>query len=472
MKDAHTFSLPSQGSVYSQSTICLMDGTCKLIVATLNRKVFCFELSMFHCAEPCGCVVIPQTRELQFTYIPSGAEIISIDAFNHSLTTDEFVIGITIIKSGESGSPSQYLNIYSDWEPGSEPLLDEMMQTCMSLKLDYIPYQLTHCRVKEDPEEGEEETVWLLGGSDRLVHIYRDDKNIHMYTEWQDKGRVFPEFANAFPSVPLWIDIHQSQSSGRRVSAVGCECGFLQVSVVELEENTESGVRYSLTQSWTTEFDGPLTSTKLFNIQPREAKIPEFFADNFRQKLSESDEDEPLHLVVTYALGHSLVFHDILSNGLAKEICLPDSAKFDTVTCCCMADLQLSGRDQIVLGTYGQELLVFSQGEEGGWMLDWQRSLQAPILAIQYADLTGDGAKELIVITTQGAQVLQQDLNHLKATILERVNQLANKLGIDPQQVTDTFRKQSYSSLANNVLVEPQEGSDLTDLVVEKNSEI
>jgi len=429
MKDAHTFSLPSQGSVYSVSTICLLDGTCKLIVATLNRKVFCLELSMYHCAEPCGCVVIPQTRELQFTYIPSGAEIISIDAFNHSLTTDEFVIGITIIKSAETGSPSQYLNIYSDWEPGSEPLLDEMMQTCMSLKLDYIPYHLTHCTVQA--EEGEVETVWLLGGSDRLVHIYRDDKNIHMYTEWQDKGRVFPEFSTSFPSVPLWIDL--DERSGRRVSAVGCECGFLQVSVVDLETSSEAGVRYSLTHSWTREFDGPLTSTNLFKLQPSQTKIPDFFADNLHQKLVMTDEDEPLNLVVTYALGHSLVFHDIINEGLSREACLPDSAKYDTVTCCCLADLALTGTDQILLGTYGQELLVYSRGEEGGWRLDWQRSLQAPILAIKHQDLTGDGAKELIVITTQGAQVLQQDLNHLRATILERVNLLANKLGIDSQ---------------------------------------
>ena len=58
--DAHTFSLPSQGSIYTQSTICLTDGTCKLIVASLNRKVFCCELSMTHCALPCGCVIVPQ----------------------------------------------------------------------------------------------------------------------------------------------------------------------------------------------------------------------------------------------------------------------------------------------------------------------------------------------------------------------------------------------------------------------------
>ena len=42
-----------------------------------------------------------------------------------------------------------------------------------------------------------------------------------------------------------------------------------------------------------------------------------------------------------------------------------------------------------MLGTYGQELLVYSQREDRSWGLDWQRSLQAPILAIKHEDLTG-----------------------------------------------------------------------------------
>jgi hypothetical protein len=42
--------------------------------------------------------VVPQTQELQFTYIPGGSEIISIDAYNRSTTANDFVIGITIIK--------------------------------------------------------------------------------------------------------------------------------------------------------------------------------------------------------------------------------------------------------------------------------------------------------------------------------------------------------------------------------------
>ena len=115
--DARTFSLNWQGNIYTVATISQhMSHTTKLILATLNRKVFCLELSMSHCARTCGCGVLPQTQDLKFTYIPSEAEIISIDAFNRSKVGDDFVIGVTIIKSAESGSPEQYLNIYSDWD--------------------------------------------------------------------------------------------------------------------------------------------------------------------------------------------------------------------------------------------------------------------------------------------------------------------------------------------------------------------
>ena len=73
------------GNIYTVAAITQhMSHTTKLTVATLNRKVFRLELSMTHYARHCGCVVVPQTQELQFTYIPSGAEIISIDAFNRS----------------------------------------------------------------------------------------------------------------------------------------------------------------------------------------------------------------------------------------------------------------------------------------------------------------------------------------------------------------------------------------------------
>ena len=64
---------------------------------------------------------------MQFTYLPPGAEIISIHAFNRSSETNDFVIGVTIIKGSDSGSQDQYINIYSEWEPGTELQLDRFL---------------------------------------------------------------------------------------------------------------------------------------------------------------------------------------------------------------------------------------------------------------------------------------------------------------------------------------------------------
>ena len=93
---------------------------------------------------------------------------------------------------------------------------------------------------------------------------------------------------------------------------------------------------------------------------------------------------------------------------------------------------------QVILGTYGQELLVYSFCQEtDSWRLDWQRSLAAPILHIKYVDLTGDGVRELVVVTTQGAQVLQHDINDVKLVALDRIRKLAGKLGIEIKQTRE-----------------------------------
>lgn len=114
LESAHYFSLPSQGNIYTFAPLHLVNGSNKLLVAALKREVFCFEY-----LENSNGVLLPTTKEVSFTYIPSnvfyicyyyhltvlfyhlgGAEIISIDAFNKSENSNEFVIGITIIKVG------------------------------------------------------------------------------------------------------------------------------------------------------------------------------------------------------------------------------------------------------------------------------------------------------------------------------------------------------------------------------------
>jgi len=409
--DAHTFSLDWQGNIYTIATITqYLSHTTKFIVATLNRKVFCLELSMSHCARPCGCVVVPQTQELQFTYIPSGAEIISIDAFNRSKVGDDFVIGVTIIKSAESGSPGQYLNIYSDWDSvmdSREFELENLAQSCFSLPLEFIPYQLTHCEV-------EELTLWLLGGSDKKMHIYSEDKAKHMYQE-VEPGNLLPEFANSFPSVPLWTDT--CVQNGYRVTATGCECGLLVVTSLMI------GSPSSL-QRWYKEFDGPLTCTKLFSVIPPAIDSPPYLTIP-RTSSSSTHCLSPLSLCVTPSLGGAQVFHDLLGGGLDTSTQLPHSSSADIATTICVADLALTGEHRLVLGTYGQQLLVYRQSTQlHQWELEWSKSLPAPVLGVRWVDMTGDGLRELVVVTSKGVQVLQNQLDMVKDVTLDRLKKL------------------------------------------------
>lgn len=65
LKCSHFFTIPSQANVYTFSKLQLVNGTNKLLVATLKREVFCFEF-----VENNG-TLIPTVKEISFTYIPS-----------------------------------------------------------------------------------------------------------------------------------------------------------------------------------------------------------------------------------------------------------------------------------------------------------------------------------------------------------------------------------------------------------------
>lgn len=67
LESAHYFSLPSQGNIYTFTPLRLVNGSNKLLVAALKREVFCFEY-----LENTNGVLLPTTREVSFTYIPSN----------------------------------------------------------------------------------------------------------------------------------------------------------------------------------------------------------------------------------------------------------------------------------------------------------------------------------------------------------------------------------------------------------------
>ena len=244
------------------------------------------------------------------------------------------------------------------------------------------------------------------------MHVYSEDAQ-SMYLEVDPATHGLPEFSRRFPSVPLWTDT--AVRAGARVTATGCECGLLVVTRLSLD-NLDSLV------SWEKQFHGPLTCTKLFSVTPDPLTPPPCLNLVTSPR---AETDSSLHLCVSHSLGQTEVFRDILHSSLADSCSLPESDSSDIVTCICVADVGMAGRQSLVLGTYGHQILCYDHTEaEAAWSLAWRRSLSAPVLSVRCEDLTGDGVRELIVVTTRGVQVLQLQLDNVKEVAIQRLKKL------------------------------------------------
>ncbi|XP_077522357.1 KICSTOR complex protein kaptin-like isoform X2 [Amblyomma americanum] len=428
MNEAHFSGLPSQSNIYGMTTLNIGDAN-KVLVSCLQRNVFCIEYTRNK-----KNVLTPSSREIHFTYLPEGADVIAIDAFSKSVPDNlDIIIGIAFIRPGENQLARHYLNIYSQSEPGCGLDLDRIAQGCQSLELNFIPYQLTHALLFPN-QSGQRngEFVFLLCGSDSRIHLFRED--IHQtYSEIPIQS-YFPEFAD-IPDIVLAMDLKYKEGNGSRISAIGCESGFLQVAVTAQKNRGE----IEIVSSWQVDLDSPISGLHLFEdrtIWP----LPDFVKNT--AELSRCYESQGLaqktHLLVCRALVPSFVYRDVLDRGLDQHAMLPRSDDFDSVVCGCVADIDMDGVNEVILGTYGQEVLVYklecrSAGRESYELL-WHQMVSHPILSIEYMDLTGDGVCELLVLSTKGLHILQHDLRETTSICIERMEKIAGLLHAPPSK--------------------------------------
>ncbi|GBN57436.1 KICSTOR complex protein kaptin [Araneus ventricosus] len=406
--EAHFCGMSSQSNVYGLTSLFTGESSHKVLVASSKRTIYCIECSKNQQS------VIFSTREVQFTYIPGNAEIISMDAFNQACHIHDFVVGITFIKGDTSGM-KKYFNIYSDWEPSKECDLDNIAQGCLSICLEFIPFHLTHTEIIVD---GVKEVVWLLSGNDNKIHLYREDKTRQTYYE-DLSTTCFPEFSS-LNSLVMWMDFFAT--SEYRITALGCKDGFVIVSSVNLPETT-------LQASWKIEHDGPISTVRLFQDSTLESMQNGFF--------SKTRKDDKIHLCVGNAIEVSVVYRDILKHGLElkNQELLPESSMYDCVVCSLIADIDMDGKNEVLLGTYGQELLVYkwevASGNKGSYKLYHKQMFPHPLLALSYMDIIGDGVKELLVLTTNGLHILQHDLAQVRDICVERMKWVLRNIPAD-----------------------------------------
>ncbi|PIO05064.1 hypothetical protein AB205_0210110, partial [Aquarana catesbeiana] len=101
-------------------------------------------------------------------------------------------------------------------------------ESCLNLELKFTPFQLCHAEVQDGDQQ---ETVFLLGGNDQYIHLYKENESLHQFEE-QPVENLFPELRD-LPSNVTWLSVHNIPDTQRRITAYGCQSGYFCISHVD-----------------------------------------------------------------------------------------------------------------------------------------------------------------------------------------------------------------------------------------------
>ncbi|XP_074387952.1 KICSTOR complex protein kaptin-like, partial [Zonotrichia albicollis] len=257
--------------------------------------------------------------------------------------------------------------------------------------------------------------------------MYRENPGSHQFEE-QPIQLLFPELQD-LPSTVLWLDVRPLPGSGlgsRPSAARAASCGRRAV---------DEGTRVIL-QSWSRQQDGPISAVLLFQL-PTEGH---------------EDPEDSWSLLVSSTLEAAVVYRKLLKRGLAEPLVLPGSRGSDAVVCAKVTDVDFDGAAEILLGTYGQELLCYKyfgsdSGGFGQFRPLWWRRFPSPLLALEPLDLTGDGLWELAVVCLGGLHVLQHSLEPTARLLRERLRrEVQQKRGQNRQNREKTAENQEKTA--------------------------
>lgn len=171
-------------------------------------------------------------------------------------------------------------------------------------------------------------------------------------TEDASLSEFLPEF-NDLESPALWFDL-KNLANQRRIGAAGCLNGDL---IVTLTSEDASPIRHKM------ELDGPITAAHFFSYH-NNLHCPSFISQVLDSQEEAKEQTQDLHLVVVVSTGLTIVYDDVLTNGLTRQMTLPGSDLADSALCCCVADMDFDGENEILVGTYGQQLLCYKRTSE------------------------------------------------------------------------------------------------------------
>ncbi|CAG8467466.1 2432_t:CDS:10 [Diversispora eburnea] len=256
-----------------------------------------------------------------------------------------------------------------------------------SISLSFVPMQLYHTKIKIN---GESKVGLLLSGTDGRIHLYLENKDNPMRWEEESVRPYFPSLSSLLDSNSNCVSILEIQEiNDLKIIAAGCQNGILFISIMKFDIETNEYVQLEGPSS--VALFCPITSITIFS--------------SFTSEVNPSD----IHLLVTCAVEQAIVY---------------------CVLCSHVMDVDWDGRNEIIIGTYGREMLIYKQeiNEDPNSIISFklihQQSFTHPIYSINGIYLNQDGIDELIVSTQYGVHILQPNLNKAKEVLVKRLKNL------------------------------------------------
>ncbi|GAA5815474.1 hypothetical protein MFLAVUS_008986 [Mucor flavus] len=327
------------------------------------------------------------------------SEVIAIDAVEETCDDKiKLLVALAVAEKTEEDSEelSYSLRIYgntSDTKPFLEQALFAIGDSSQIIQLNAAPMQISHVQIDY---EGRLQTAFLLTSMDGIIHLYVQSSQTKLFTELSS-STFFPilgAISNHRTNI-LFMHI-LDQPNGNRVICAGGQDGeiFLGFYNKVGKETKSHAIRIF----------SPITSVLIF--QPRASNA--------------TRADDELHVVVTCAIEQAIVYRSIETDGLSTSRTLPLSGNFDSVLCSHVMDVDWDGEKEILIGTYGRQVLIYKQvaGTQVYTVL-WRRQFAYPIYRITHLDLNRDGLDELIVSTMYGVHIFQPNMKKARERLLE-----------------------------------------------------
>ncbi|CAO3625427.1 unnamed protein product [Cunninghamella blakesleeana] len=328
------------------------------------------------------------------------SEVISIDAVELR-DNDETRIVVALALAQKTDTDNELSGVayslqFYGHDKLAKPYLEQTLANIGSssqiIHLNSAPMHLLHSSIQYN---GEKKQAFFLTSVDGIIHIYIQNK----------ESKNFEEILTHHP-FPLLQKISEHHinilfmnffklPNGNQVICAGGQQGELFLGFYDKDGNE--------TKSYSIRTFNPITSVLIF--QPRVTKL---------------DSDGEICLLTTSAIEQASVYRSIQINGFSQHRILPQSTLYDSVLCSHAMDVDWDGEREIMIGTYGRQVIIYKQvaGTQDYNVL-WRRQFAYPIYRITHFDLNCDGLDELLVTTMYGVHILQPNMWKAKARLLQ-----------------------------------------------------